>query len=56
MSCCDHHGNCRQGRDCPLRKQQDQHDQIMSWLDAALVLLIAVSLAWLVSSFWSLLS
>ena len=22
MRCCDEFGNCRQGRDCPVRKQQ----------------------------------
>jgi hypothetical protein len=21
MNCCDEYGNCRQGRDCPVRKQ-----------------------------------
>jgi hypothetical protein len=21
MNCCDEYGNCRQGRDCPIRKQ-----------------------------------
>lgn len=22
MNCCDDHGNCRQGRDCPIRKER----------------------------------
>lgn len=24
MNCCDEYGNCRQGRDCPVRKQPCQ--------------------------------
>lgn len=24
MNCCDEYGNCNQGRDCPVRKKQQQ--------------------------------
>jgi hypothetical protein len=24
MNCCDEYGNCNQGRDCPVRKEQQQ--------------------------------
>ena len=29
MNCCDEYGNCRQGRDCPVRKEMlnDQRQQ-----------------------------
>ena len=29
MNCCDEYGNCRQGRDCPVRKEMlnDQKQQ-----------------------------
>jgi len=27
MNCCDEYGNCRQGRDCPVRKQRQQERQ-----------------------------
>jgi hypothetical protein len=26
MNCCDEYGNCRQGRDCPIRKSQAKRE------------------------------
>jgi hypothetical protein len=29
MNCCDEYGNCRQGRDCPVRIARSQHPSIL---------------------------
>jgi len=31
MNCCDDYGNCRQGRDCPVRKEQALRDVNLFW-------------------------
>ena len=46
MNCCDEYGNCRQGRDCPIRQQMSVEDDLdTSWLpiivDIAGILLLA---------------
>lgn len=46
MNCCDEYGNCRQGRDCPIRKNREiKHPlqpadwQVIPWLVGAMVVL-----------------
>jgi len=37
MNCCDDYGNCRQGRDCPVRKERQRgHDRVEMALTATL--------------------
>jgi hypothetical protein len=52
MNCCDEYGNCRQGRDCPVRNEMiDQRmekleERYISWLpDPALGLLLCMGSA-----------
>lgn len=53
MNCCDEYGNCRQGRDCPVRKQryeQRQHqDNVVGIALTAVACLCAIALVIL---FW----
>jgi hypothetical protein len=30
MNCCDDYGNCRQGRDCPIRREITRQGKIQS--------------------------
>ena len=49
MNCCDEYGNCKQGRDCPVRKGEPvarkvQDKPLVSWIpDAGLGLLIVIA-------------
>lgn len=47
MNCCDDFGNCRQGRDCPVRTQREatpmtwrQAIETAAWLAGYLLLLV----------------
>jgi hypothetical protein len=44
MNCCDEYGNCRQGRDCPIRKQMDAKptaaDGQLVWVVVAFIVLM----------------
>ena len=47
MNCCDEYGNCRQGRDCPIRKNRDHGNplkpadgEVLPWLAGALLALV----------------
>ena len=31
MNCCDEYGNCRQGRDCPIRKERTLQERSLLW-------------------------
>lgn len=31
MNCCDEYGNCRQGRDCPIRMGRTLQDRSLFW-------------------------
>jgi hypothetical protein len=47
MNCCDDYGNCRQGRDCPIRKEMEAKptpaDGQLIWiLWAFIVLMLAM--------------
>ena len=59
MNCCDEYGNCRQGRDCPVRQQMERRPS--SWRYKLTLLGIytisacaSVSIMWLVWTgiFW----
>lgn len=60
VNCCDDFGNCRQGRDCPLRcrprqpcdKQQDSYMPFNLLNDLLLALVLAVAILGLVSLFF----
>jgi hypothetical protein len=52
MNCCDEYGNCRQGRDCPVRKQmtdermKQAEDRLVSWIsDPGLGMLLCMGSA-----------
>ena len=39
MNCCDDYGNCRQGRDCPIRKEKYwSNKEIYAIIGMALIL------------------
>ncbi len=49
MNCCDEFGNCRQGRDCPIRINRESRyplepadRQVLPWVVGASVVLILV--------------
>jgi len=59
MNCCDEYGNCRQGRDCPIRKNREHGNplhsadkEVVPWLlGGAIVFLWLVGLLgiWLIA-------
>ena len=44
MNCCDEYGNCRQGRDCPIRKELEANltpaDGQLVWVVVAFIVLM----------------
>ena len=60
MNCCDEYGNCRQGRDCPVRKRHavqydtglDQLDLVMQILSYAITLGGMACMAFILIWWW----
>jgi hypothetical protein len=59
MNCCDEFGNCRQGRDCPVRKEMQrqreeahktQGDRVGTLL---VIVAVACAIAVIVNLYWS---
>ena len=48
MNCCNEYGECRQGRDCPVRmKKQESKNLARTWLDFIGFLSAALIGCWL---------
>jgi hypothetical protein len=55
MNCCDEYGNCRQGRDCPVRQATPTSPKAKSHRPLVLALLLgsaAVSISILYGLWW----
>ncbi len=52
MNCCDEYGNCRQGRDCPVRKTHQVSEQDGTfWI---LFTFVAINVFLVVMGVWKL--
>jgi hypothetical protein len=55
MNCCDEYGNCRQGRDCPIRRDQPADQKSKYPLALVVTLLLgsaAVSISVIYGLWW----
>jgi hypothetical protein len=55
MNCCDEYGNCRQGRDCPVRRDQPTDPKAKYPLALVVTLLLgsaAVSISVIYGLWW----